>query len=270
MTNIKNEDNMDLNIQKITLNNIYNENLRIFIINNLSRYHSLTELNCHQCFLKEIPELPETLIYFNCNYNSLTKLPKLPNLLTNLICSNNNLIKLPELPSSLINLYCHGNKLIKLPILPENLIDLYCSINNLIYLPALPNSLIKLSCSFNTLIELPHLPKSLIELKCYDNNLTELPDLPSSINLNKLQIENNPLMYSNFPSFPNIIITNYIIKVNFINKIIFNKKNFKRMQLLNKELLIQHSQTINLTPKRIQRLIKNDEIKYYKFDEIEI
>ena len=267
MTNIKNEDNMDLNIQKITLNNIYNENLRIFIINNLSRYHSLTELNCHQCFLKEIPELPETLIYFNCNYNSLTKLPKLPDTLINLICSNNSLIKLPELPDTLINLYCNGNKLVKLPILPKKLIDLCCSINNLIYLPALPNSLIKLNCCFNTLTELPHLPKSLIELKCNDNSLTELPDLPYLIDLIKLKIENNPLIYSNFP---NILITNYIFKVNFINKIIFNKKNLERMELLNKELLIQHSQTINLTPKRIQRLIKNDEIKYYKFDEIEI
>ena len=67
MTNIENADNMDLNIKKIIITKIYDENLRISIIQNLRQYHSLTELNCNQCFLKEIPELPETLISFNCN-----------------------------------------------------------------------------------------------------------------------------------------------------------------------------------------------------------
>ena len=101
-----------------------------------------------------------------------------------------------------------------------------------------------------------------------------LPNLPNFIDLTKLKIENNKLIY---PPFLDNTTINFIKNINFINKLnhgnnqeINLEKILNRMKLLNKELLLEHSQNINLSSKRIKRLIKNKEFTYYNCDIIEI
>ena len=55
--------------------------------------------------------------------------------ITILYCDFNKLKELPELPKSLIELYCYNNQLEKLPELPKSLIELVCSYNKLKELP---------------------------------------------------------------------------------------------------------------------------------------
>jgi hypothetical protein len=209
----------------------YNYETRNIILNNFLNYTKLKKFYCHCCNLTELPYLSNLIIELDCSYNNLTKLPNLPNSLIELWCNDNKLTKLPKLPNSLIELDCTNNNLTELPDLPNSLIELYCDNNNLTELPDLPNSLTELYCSNNDLTELPSLPNSLIELYCDDNNLT----------------------------YPN-----YKIKtINEINKSNFKKKILKRMEVLNRNLLLEHSAIITMNPKRIQRLLNTNEINFY-------
>ena len=166
---------------------------------------------------------------FNCSICNLTKLPELPNLLIKLDCSNNNLTELPVLPNSLTLLNCGNNKLIKLPKLPNKLTHLYCNNNN-------------------NLTELPELPYSLINLECYNNNLTELPDLINPFT--KVWSYNNDLTYLNED-------------IKTINETNSKNRTIKRMKLLNRTLLLEHSAMITMNPKRIERLLDNLEIDFF-------
>ena len=124
--------------------------------------------------------------------------------------------------------YCYGCDLNELPDLPNSLKYLDCSNNKLTKLPDLPNSIVYLGCSNNNLIELPDLPNSIVYLWCSNNNLIYLDEDITTIN-----------------------------KINLKNKII------KRMELLNRSLLLEHSARICMNPKRIQRLLDNLEIDFY-------
>jgi hypothetical protein len=155
-----------------------------------------------------------------------------------------------ELPDTLIYLDCSYSNLKKLPVLPNSLIYLNCSCNNLIELPNLPNSLTHLNCNNNNLRELPKLPNSLISLICYSNNLIELPDLPNS--LTHLYCGHNNL---------NINYPNQEIKT--INETNSKKRIIKRMKILNRTLLLEHSAMITMNPKRIERLLDNLEIDFF-------
>ena len=174
--------------------------------------------------LKNYTKLKE----FNCSYNKLTELSDLPNSLTHLYCYDNNLTELPDLPNSLINLDCHNNNLTELPDLPNSLKELYCGNNNLTKLPDLPNSLKELWCSSNNLTKLPDLPNSLITLKCNNNKLT----------------------------YPNL-------EFKTINEINSKNRIIKKMKILNKNILLEHSARITMNPKRIKRLLDNLEIDFY-------
>ena len=187
---------------------------------------------------------------FRCEDNNLTELPNLPNSLIELYCSNNELTELPDLPNSLIYLECYYNNLTELPILPNTLIYLNCHHNNLTELPNLPNLLEHLNCSYNNLTELLNLPNLLKFLMCNNNNLTELPNLPNS--LTWLYCKDNKL----YLTYPNLEIKT-INKTNLKNIII------KRMKLLDRILLLEHSARICLNPKRIQRLLNTNEINFF-------
>ena len=130
----------------------------------------------------------------------------------------------------------------------KNLRYFDCADCNLIKLPELPHKLEILICNFNKLKKLPDLPNSLQILNCYYNELTELPDLPSSLYI--LFCWENKLNYIN----PNI----YSIK-EYQSK----KRTLKRLKLLDRTLLLEHSARISLNPKRIQRLLDNLEIDFY-------
>ena len=184
------------------------------------------------------------------NLKNYTKLNKF-------YCNNCGLTELPELPDSLIYLDCSYNNLKKLPVLPNSLIYLNGNSNNLLELPNLPNELNYLYCYNNNLTELPNLPNSLISLICYNNNLIELPDLPNL--LFKLFCYNNPLIYPN-------------LEIETINKTNLKNKIIKRMKVLNRTLLLEHSARICLNPKRIERLLNTNEINFYdgSFDTLTI
>ena len=127
----------------------------------------------------------------NCSNNNLSNLPKLPVYLVTLDCSNNNLTELVELPPFLQSLNCSNNKLSVLPELPKTLGWLYASDNNLTELPILPLPLRILYCSNNKLNILPTIPRKVKYLYCINNNLTDLPDMPE--NLHYILYDNNPI-----------------------------------------------------------------------------
>ena len=221
-------------IEKIILMD-YTIETRKTILSNLTKYIKLKHFNCSDYNLNKLPDLPNSLIKLDCSFNNLTKLPNLPNSLINLDCCFNNIIELPNLPNSLEYLNCVENNLTELPNLPNSLIELSCSNNNLTELPDLPNSLIELYCSHNNLSELPDLPNSLIELYFKGNNLT----------------------------YHNLEIKFINEKINFINETNLKNRIIKRMKLLNRTLLLEHSARICLNPKRIQRLLDTNEIDFY-------
>ena len=187
------------------------------------------------------------------NYSNQTRNIILSNLknyikLKKFKCSICNLRKLPELPNSLIRLDCSFNNLTELPVLPNSLILLNCGNNKLTELPKLPNTLTHLYCNNNNnLTELPELPYSLINLECYNNNLTELPDLINPFI--KVWSYNNDLTYLNED-------------IKTINETNSKNRTIKRMKLLNRTLLLEHSAMITMNPKRIQRLLDNKEIDF--------
>ena len=225
-------------IKKIYLDN-YNDETRKTILSNLKNYTQLKLFNCSRCDLVELPEnLPNSLMTLICSYNRLTRLPNLDNLtnLESLWCNNNILKELPSLSNltKLELLNCSCNILIKLPeILPNSLRYLYCWINKLEILPEI-------------------LPNSLFHLQCYHNKLKILPDLPDSlIYLNSN--DNHKDFKLNYPNFK-------IITINEINGI---NRNLKRLKLLNRTLLLEHSAKICLNPKRIQKLLNTNEINFF-------
>ena len=189
------------------------------------------------------------------DYNNETKNIILSNLknykkLKIFYCNNCHLDKLPNLPNSLVYLYCGYNNLIKLPNLPNSLKILFCCYNNLIELDNLPNSLIILGCSYNNLTELPDLPNTLEDLYCHNNNLTKLPDLPYI--LTYFDFANNSLH-----------LTYRDLKIKTINQTNTKNKAIKKMKLLDRNLLLEHSAVISMNPKRIQRLLDNLEIDFF-------
>lgn len=130
----------------------------------------LTELNCSDNELIELPELPETLLILECSDNYLETLPRLPKSLEKLWCENNRIESLPELPKSLKTMICKNNLIKKLPTIPKSLKVLSCSVNKLKSLPILPNSLKTLICYNNRLLTLK-LPDSIENLSCAENPL---------------------------------------------------------------------------------------------------
>ena len=140
-------------------------------------------------------------------------------------CYNNNLTELPSFPKTLIYLKCYENKLTKLPNLPYSLMELYCHKNKLTELPDLPNSLQDLRCNDN---KLPDLPNSLKYLY-YNNNFTYLDDK----------------------------------EIKTINETNSKNRIIKRMKILNRTLLLEHSARICMNPKRIKRLLDTNEIDFY-------
>ena len=66
-------------------------------------------------------------------------------------------------------------------------------------------------------------------------------------------------------TYPNLELktTNEIINdINEINEINSKNRIIKRMKILNRTLLLEHSARISLNPKRIQRLLNSNEIDF--------
>ena len=225
---IKNQENLT--------NEIKNEIIE-YILDNLYKYTNLKRFICS-----------------NYRFKS-SKLPELPNSLIELYCSRCNLKELPKnLPISLENIYCSLNRITKLPKeLPNGLILLDCSNNFLKNLPKLPNSLKNLDCCNNSLKELPKiLPDTLFSLLCINNYLNDLdnfPDLPDTLTTLLCSIQTYSFSTQD--------------EINTIRNTQSKNRNFKRLNLLNKNLLLEHSAMITMNPKRIERLLESGEISFF-------
>lgn len=140
----------------------------------LKNYTKLKMLDCSNCFIDKLLNIPETLIYLNCRNNWIDAFI-LPKKLRILDCSyntfyNSDKIKLPE---SLEVFICVECQMVSLPELPDNLRVLDFSFNDswdfrfdeIVY----PDKLEKLKYNsymgFNT-IEFNKLPTNLKEIEC--------------------------------------------------------------------------------------------------------
>ena len=257
-----------------------------FVFKNIKKYHKLKFLHCDNKNLTELPyPLPNTLEKLNCSNNLIKVLPILPESLIELDCSNNPLIEapilpknllyltfssidcsdktddkkdncciFPKLPSNLRLLNCSSNNLSEFSQdLPNNLNDFICSYNKLVYLPSLPKSLVVLNCFHNLLVELPKLPETLKVLTCDYNKLSVLPDFPELFDDENLGCSKNAKLNYIYDDF----------KIKTINETNLKIKIIKKMKLLDRTLLLEHSAKISLNPKRIERLLESGEIDFF-------
>ena len=148
-----------------------------------SYFSSLKVLDISNNSIKNLPNLPTSLVELNCSSNNISALTPLPEGLKILNCSNNSLPGLPDLPATLTSLDCSNNKLPGLPDLPAALTSFDCSDNELPALPALPAGLLELNISNNVIDELPILPSSLKTLNIEGTKITtvEANKLPATL-----------------------------------------------------------------------------------------
>ena len=132
-------------------------------------------------------------------------------------------------------------------------------------MPKLPKELTHLNCGANNLTEITNsfyrqyeLPKTLELLWFYGNNFKKLPDLHNSLTLINHSVMIN---YNKSCNDLDLIYPNY--KVKTINETNLKNRIIKRMKLLNRTLLLEHSAMITMNPKRIQRLLDNLEIDFF-------
>jgi len=88
---------------------------------------SLTQFFCYNNpLLKNLPPLPNSLIYFRCDGDSLTSLPVLPNTLQTFYCFNNYITCFPTFPNSITDIDIDPNPYNCLPnyITPMTFADL--------------------------------------------------------------------------------------------------------------------------------------------------
>jgi len=134
-----------LHISVLKLNNIDIDEIEDF----LSKM-SITKLDVsNNQRLKELPTLPDTLIFLIANNCSLKELPNLPDTLEKIHCQRNNLKELPPLPESLEILYCQYNQIEELPNLPDSIFSLDISHNKIEKIDKLPEILDVFDFSFN-------------------------------------------------------------------------------------------------------------------------
>ena len=188
--NNNDDDGLDLGLY-LKDNGFYNENLDVFLDENLQFPDNLTDIDCENNHFTELrPNLPKRLLELNIRRNNFTELPTFSN----------------DFDYDLEYLFCDNNQISSINSLPPRLIDLQCSFNGLQNLPdQLPSTLQILNVHSNLLKSLPTtLPDTLKELKCSINNLNELPNLPP--NLEKLDCTNNSFCTNNslttLPIFP--------------------------------------------------------------------
>lgn len=124
-------------------------------------YDSIIKLDCKNCNLNSLPNLPCKLDYLDCSFNNLKELKNIPKSLITLNCNNNQLTFLPTLPNTLKSLYVKHNNITYINSFPPNLRLIDCGYNSLKYLPTLPNTIIYLYCSDNKLLDIPFIPTSL-------------------------------------------------------------------------------------------------------------
>lgn len=176
--------------------------------------------------LRDLPLMPDSLIYFECQDDSLSQIPYARNL-RHLDCSNNHCL-LNNLSSSLSDslrvLYCYFSHVQGKLVIPAALKILYCENNAIdtLILPPSGSQLVELRCPFNrikaiensfsdSLVSLgfgenllpsvPSFPANLSYIDCGKNLLTYLPPLPDSLSV--LYCDSNIYLHC-FPPIHNV------------------------------------------------------------------
>lgn len=123
--------------------------------------NSITEIECMDVYLDNLPALPTSLkrLVFN-NDTLLTSLPALPAGLQYLECNTNRLTSLPPFPSSLMYLKCNWNRLASLPPFNDGLITALCNGNRIREIQRLPNTIERLEIASNNIFCLPFIPQT--------------------------------------------------------------------------------------------------------------
>ncbi len=226
--------------------------------------NTITEIYINACYLHKLPSLPVNLITLNCEANILSELPELPSTLQFLICNMNKITKLPKLPNGLIYLNCANNLLTEIPDIKDiRLETLYIYNNFITHIEKIPNSVSYFNCSYNYISNLPELPSNLLCFDCSNNYLKELPYLPSS--LFYFQRFNNPLTDYYYDPMENGLdqqINELSHLISHINTIIIKNKTISRNKEIKYELL-EISAKIMLNPKRVLKLLNNNEISFF-------
>jgi Leucine-rich repeat (LRR) protein len=155
------------------------------------QYLDISINNFNSC----IDGLPSNLIYLNCSQCEIIKLDNLPFSLKKLVCVNNQIKSLDMLPLCLEYLDCDHNQIINLNNLPNNLKELVCSNNEITELNNLPQNLIKLNCDYNQIINFNNLPNNLTEFKY--NKIIE----NNKINENNVKITFFKVTYKRYTNF---------------------------------------------------------------------
>ena len=134
------------------------------------KYLDISLNNISSC----LDKLPNGLIYLNCSQCNIEKINNLPFGLTHLICINNKIKYLDMLVDSLEYLNCDHNQITELNNLPNNLNELICSNNLITNLDNLPKYLNKLKCDKNEITILNNIPNNLNQLICSNNIIGNL------------------------------------------------------------------------------------------------
>lgn len=137
-------------LSDIKLNNL----LRLFCANN--KIVNLDKLSQNTPNLK----------YLNCAGNPITSLDNLPEKLIYLDCTDCEICNLNNIPLTLEILICSYNPITSLDYLPESLIILHCYNCEITQLDNLPLGLNELSCYSNKINKLFNLGKNLHLIKC--------------------------------------------------------------------------------------------------------
>ena len=193
------------------------------------KIEKIEEININDFIVEDIKFIIENLEKFinlkkfNCRYNCLERLPKLPKSLKELDCSYNIITKIED--------------------------------------DELPPRLELLWCQYNKLVELPNLPDTIIALKCSPNILLNIHRLYSVIQ-KTVSIESFKILYQKGILLKNDD-TDYYNYFKILKEFQSKNRSLKKINILGRTLLLEHSARICLNPKRIERLLDNEEINFF-------
>ena len=208
-------------------NYFFREEIKLYLSD--FKIEKIEEININDFIVEDIKFIIENLEKFinlkkfNCRYCCLERLPKLPKSLKELDCSYNIITKIED--------------------------------------DELPPRLEVLWCQYNKLVELPNLPDTIIALKCSTNTLLNIHSLYSVIQ-KTYGIQSFRILYQKGILLKNDD-TDYYDYFKILKEFQSKNRSLKKLSILGRTLLLEHSAKISLNPKRIERLLDNEEINFF-------